>query len=236
MRPPAFLLLACTLPAHATTWLWAWDRAEDLRGLPAGTGVAYFAAQFDARDEAFDATWRRPPLHVDPATPLTAVLHVEAFHRGHPPALTDAAAARWAQALADAARRTGARRVQVDFEARASQLAFYRRVLAGVRERLAPGTFLSITALASWCGDAATVAALPADEVVPMYFRMGPRERGLWRERARDAGRLPAACRSAAGVPLDEQRLAAAPTVYLFAPRAWRASDFDHLKREGDPR
>jgi len=151
MRLPVLLLLllACALPARAATWLWAWDRAEDLRGLPRGLGVAYFAVQFDARDDAFEPAWRHPPLHVDASTPLTAVLHVEAFHPGHPPALSDAAAARWAQALAEAARRTGARRVQVDFEARASQLDFYRRVLAGVRARLAPGTFLSITALAS---------------------------------------------------------------------------------------
>ncbi len=227
MRTLALLLLALASPVHAATWLWAWDRAEDLRGLPPGVGVAYFAVQFDARDDTFVATWRRPPLHVDPATPLTAVLHVEAFHPGHAPALDDAAATRWSEALADAARRVGSARVQVDFEARASQLDFYRRVLVGLRARLAPRTFLSITALASWCGDAGAVAALPVDEIVPMYFRMGPHERALWRERSRQPERLPAACRRAAGLALDEPRFAAAPTVYLFAPRPWRPADVD---------
>ena len=227
LRTLALLLLALALPAHAATWLWAWDRAEDLRGLPPGVGVAYFAVQFDARDDAFVATWRRPPLHVDAATPLTAVLHVEAFRPGHAPALDDAAVARWSEALANAARRTGAARVQVDFEARASQLDFYRRVLAGLRTRLAPRTFLSITALASWCGDFDAIATLPVDEIVPMYFRMGPRERALWRERSRQPERLPAACRHAAGLALDEPRIASAPTVYLFAPKPWRPADFD---------
>jgi hypothetical protein len=230
MRLLALLVAALALPAHAATWLWAWDRAEDLRGLPNGIGVAWFAVQFDARDDALLPTWRRPPLHVDPATPLTAVLHVEAFHAGHPPVLDDAAVARWSKALADAARRTGAARVQVDFEARASQLAFYGRVLHGLRARIAPGTFLSVTALASWCGDRAALAALPVDEIVPMYFRMGPRERALWQERSRRPAQLPAACRRAAGLALDEPGLAVAPTVYLFSPRPWRPADFNALQ------
>src|ERR1700761_4193842 len=125
MRPAKLLLLclvlAMTSPARASTWLWAWDRPEALRGLPPAVGVAYFAAQFEAKGDGLVPTWRRPPLRVDPATPLTAVFHVEAFRPGHSPVLDDDAVGRWSDALAAAARRTGAKRVQVDFEARASQ-------------------------------------------------------------------------------------------------------------------
>lgn len=230
------LILAVTSQARGTTWLWAWDRAEDLRGLPSAIGVAYFAVQFDADGQTFAPTWRRPPLRVDATTPLTAVFHIEAFRPGHPPMLDDAAAGRWSDAMAGAAHRIGARRVQVDFEARASQLDFYRRVLAGLRTRLAPGTFLSVTALASWCGDPAAVAALPVDEVVPMYFRMGAREREVWRERSQRSVRLPPACRQAAGLSIDEPRAAVAPTVYLFAPRPWRSTDFNDLQIKGETR
>ncbi len=234
MRAAKFLLLCLALvstaQARGATWLWAWDRTEDLRGLPPTIGVAYFAVQFEADGRTLAPTWRRPPLRVDAGSPLTAVLHIEPFRPGRAPMLDDAAAMRWSDALAEAARHVGVRRVQVDFEARASQLAFYRRVLDGLRARLAPGTFLSVTALASWCGDPAMVAALPVDEIVPMYFRMGARERGLWRQRSQRSGRLPPVCRQAAGLSIDEPREAVAPTVYLFSPRPWQPAEFEDLQ------
>ena len=42
--------------------------------------------------------------------------------------------------------------LQIDFDARRSQRAFYRALLDQVRARTAPGGFLSITALVSWTG------------------------------------------------------------------------------------
>ena len=48
--------------------------------------------------------------------------------------------------------------------------------------------------------------------------------------------RLPAACRQAAGLSIDEPRAAVAPTVYLFAPRAWRSTDFNDLQIKGETR
>lgn len=247
LRVASFLLL-CALPAlapapaRADVWLWAWDRPEDLRWIPAGTGVAYFAAEFIAAGSRFDAAGRRAALRVRPDTPLLAVLHIEAFDVRHPPILDAAAVERWADGLYRAIRRLGVSAAQIDFEARAGQQAFYAEVLRALRTRLPQEFRLSATALASWCGDPDWLDALPLDEVVPMYFRMGVAERDLWRRRMLDPDRLPAvACRRAAGIATDEWRSFVhdlpdpaladfhGRRLYLFSPSAWQANTLRSL-------
>lgn len=234
--------------ARADLWLWAWDRHEDLRWIPADVGVAYFAAEFIAVGTRFDATARRAGLRVRPDTPLLAVLHIEAFDPRHPPVLDAAAVERWADGLQRAIRRLGLPAAQIDFEARAGQQAFYADVLRALRARLPPDFRLSATALASWCGNPDWLDALPLDEIVPMYFRMGPAERELWRHRMLDPGRLPAvSCRRAAGIATDEWQAFSgdlndatfAPfdgrRLYLFSPSAWRAEALHSLQRTPSP-
>jgi len=222
--------------ASAETWVWAWDRNEDLRWLPDKLGVAYFAVQMDARGGSLTLLPRRPVLRVPPARALLPVLHIEAFHAAHPPTMDAQTVTLWANKLADTINRLGASSVQIDFEARASQRLFYRDVLLALREKLPSGFKLSITALASWCGDPAWLAALPVDEIVPMYFRMGPAERDLWRQRLLNPEQLPKVCRGAAGLSIDELHALSEQSpklpalsqdgrsVYLFAPKAWRPS------------
>ena len=235
-------LCCCALPAHAGLYLWAWDRAEDLRWVGPGVGVAYFAVQLDARDRALIVNWRRSPLRVRPDTPLMPVLHIEAFSPRVSRTLDDAAVEIWAQTLVDAVQRTGSRSFQIDFEARDSQKVFYFRVLQRVRQQL-PEHWISVTALASWCGEDQWLAALPVNEIVPMYFRMGPAERNLWRARLLVPHKLPPACRLAAGMATDELAHVQAvhgqgnhPALagyrwYLFAPRAWRPDMLEHYRR-----
>ncbi len=221
---------------YAQTWLWAWDRSEDLRILPKDQGVAYFAAQLDVRGDQITTTARRAVLHARPDTPLLPVLHIEAFHPRNPPELGPNAVAHWAGELAKVIVRLHAPSVQIDFEARAGQRLFYHDVLQALRAKLPPNTRLSITALASWCGEPAWLISLPVDEVVPMYFRMGPRERELWRWRMLRAESLPPVCRSAAGIATDEwqnfasqvsaEQLEALKTrdLYVFSPKSWDAT------------
>lgn len=231
-----FLLICClfTPSAYADTWVWAWDRSEDLRWLPGRVGVAYFAAQFDARGSSLTVLPRRPVLRVAPGSAMLPVLHIEAFHAAQPAAGDAQTVVRWSEKLAETIQRVGVDRVQIDFEARASQRQFYRDVLLALRDKLPAGFKLSITALASWCGDPIWLASLPVDEVVPMYFRMGPTERDLWRQRLMHPEQLPKVCRGAAGLSIDElhalsgqgaalQRIGEdGRSIYLFAPSAWR--------------
>ena len=200
--------------------LWAWERPEDLRGLPADTGVAFLAQTITIGPRGSESSPRRQPLRVSAGTPLIAVTRVET--RADHPALTGDLAVQVARDIARTATLPGVTAVQVDFDAVRSERIFYRQLLQSLRSALDAATPLSITALASWCMDDQWLDGLPVDEVVPMLFQMGPAEQH--RQSAAAAGGLRgAACRDALGLSLDEPVALRAQgrRVYIFSPARW---------------
>ncbi len=119
--------------------------------------------------------------------------------------------------LRDAAR-PGIQALQIDFDARESERAWYRHLLERLRAGLAAGVPLSITALASWCDGDSWMRDLPVSDGVPMLFRMGAGE-------PRGIGELPRYIVPIQPGHLDRRmaRLRRRPAVvYLcFNPRAW---------------
>lgn len=211
---------------------WAWERPEDLRPAPAGVGVAYLSATVDLRPGSVRVAPRRQPLRVREGAYVMAVVRVEARPRSL--ALTSAARERIVGALVEAARAPGVRGVQVDFDAGASQRGAYRALLADARRALGAGTWLSMTALASWCeGDAwLDDAALPVDEVVPMVFTMGAGGAAVLGA-LRGNGRFRAtACRGSVGWAVGEATAALRGVTrrYLFNPRPWTAEALRALR------
>lgn len=101
-----------------------------------------------------------PVVHVeiDPLRPPTSLRQAE-------PVVLDAMRA--------AARATTSGWVQLDLEARPSQRDDYRALVQHIRAALPREVRLSVTALAWWCRSGAWLDGLQADEVVPMFFRMG---------------------------------------------------------------
>ena len=203
--------------------LWAWERPEDLRFLPPDVGVAYLRATVDAGPAGVRVAPRRQPLRVREGAFLMAVVRVEVRPRTVP--LTPATRERIVGALVDAARSPGVRAVQIDFDARASQRGFYREVLADARRRLGAGTWLSMTALASWCeGDAWLDAPpLPVDEVVPMVFSMGTDRAAVLGALRSRGGFRSAACRTSVGWAAGEATAALRGVTrrYVFNARPW---------------
>jgi hypothetical protein len=128
-------------------------------------------------------------------------------------------------------------RLQIDFDARHSERAFYRALLTRLRRDLPPRFPLSITALASWCLEDAWIEDLPVDEAVPMLFRMGPDGPAI--RTALQRGRrfsLPQ-CRTSVGLSLDEPnvRTGALDVVYMFSPRPWAAVDVQRANEYARP-
>jgi hypothetical protein len=80
--------------------------------------------------------------------------------------------------------------LQVDYEAPASQRAFFIDAIAALRLRL-PATAISVTALASWCFNVSWTERLEVDEVVPMLFRMGYAGRAFRKRRRLPRCRMP---------------------------------------------
>jgi len=54
--------------------------------------------------------------------------------------------------------------LQIDFDARRSQRAFYAAILRDLRRRMPPDLPLSIAALASWCSSDDWLGSLPINE------------------------------------------------------------------------
>ena len=211
--------------------LWAWDRDDDLSFIDIrDTAVAYLAATVILRGETVLLTPRHHPLAPPQGTRLIAVAHVE-VDRYEPPVMSDAQARALTATLAALRATRPGEFLQIDFEATASQRAFFVQAVAALRERL-PDATLSATALTSWCLHERWTQLLAVDEVVPMLFRLGPDRRRI-REYFADGGDFRSAnCRSSIGVATDELP-AAIPfgrRIYAFSPRRWNAETYATLR------
>lgn len=195
--------------------LWAWERPVDLRGIRGDVGVAFLAQTLIVSGDRLAVEPRRQPLRVSAETPLMAVTRIEA------PAATatglDARLDEISAAIANTAALPRVSAIQIDFDAALSQRDAYRELIPRVRQRLAAGVPLSITALASWCAGDAWLDGLPIDEAVPMLFQMG-REGAVETFEPRHPS-----CGSAVGTSLAEPiRLPPGRRrVYVFNPRSW---------------
>jgi hypothetical protein len=111
----------------------------------------------------------------------------------------------------------------VDFDVPSSQRAAHRALLAEARRALGAGTWLSVTALASWCVGDPWLDGEPVDEVVPMAFTMGRGGAEVLATLRRE-GRFPAAvCRGSVGWAAGEGTVAlrGVRRRYVFNARPW---------------
>lgn len=226
----AFALSACqrtpksehpALKQLPNTIVWAWERTEDLRWLPGDVGVAYVATSIMLTKNQADVRPRSAPLLVPPNTVTIPIVHVDVSYY-HAPVLSEFQRDTVVNQVLRIAEATNASVVQLDFEVRTSQRAFLKEVVTTIRQKLPPHRALSITALASWCAGDYWIADMPADEIVPMAFRMG-RDDPSMRQMLEQQPRFPRAnCQSATGYALDEPvRINPDGRHYLFSPKAW---------------
>jgi hypothetical protein len=216
-----------TLPLRT---LWVWERREDLRAVdPRTTALATLEGTIELGRVA-TAIPRRQPYWYAAGMTRIAVVRIEA-PGGIAPGLEEATAELILNSIPD----LHVAALQIDFDARRSQRAFYAALLRDLRRRMPPALPLSITALASWCSYDDWLGGLPIDEAVPMFFRMEPDRRyaSLDRPQYRMRERL---CMSSAGISTREPSPAnlVGKRVYIFPDRGWRA-DLS-LIAESDPK
>ena len=211
--------------------VWAWERREDLRELDRRTtAVAYLDRTVLVDARGLEVLPRRQPMLLPAVDGLTRIAVVRIETRPGAPA-NDTAATAVAEAVVEAAGQPGLAALQVDFDARQSERAWYARVLRRVRSRMPPELPLSITALASWCSyDGSWLHMLPIDEVVPMLFRMEPDRRRIAErsglrgvEAVADFTIREPQCLNSAGISTTEAwpRNLAGKRVYIFPDRGW---------------
>jgi hypothetical protein len=200
--------------------LWAWERREDFRSLPASRiAVAYLDRTLTIGINV-QSQVRLEPLWLPSSTSRIAVVRIETSPEAlfNPDNLDQAV-----RAILVSAREPGIAALQIDFDAARSQRAFYRSMLFTLRRQMPPGLPLSITALASWCSWDRWLPGLPVDEAVPMMFRMEPDRRRGSPNRNDFQIREPL-CAGSAGVSTTEPWPddLADKRVYIFSDRGWR--------------
>jgi hypothetical protein len=217
--------------------LWAWERAEDLRGLDTrNTGVAFLARTVFLTGDSVAVRPRLQPLRIPAGTAVVAVVRLET--RGARTAAANAAPAApailstgqreaVARAIAAAAKLPNIAELQVDFDASLSERKFYRELLSDVRDQLPPGMALSITALASWCLGDSWLKGVPVDDAIPMLFRMGVGEREVTSHLEAGGDFREPVCRQSLGISTDEPlaHLPGGRRLYIFNPRAWTTAE-----------
>ncbi len=203
--------------------LWAWERPEDLSFVdPERTGIAFLAGTVRIAGDAVLLAPRHQPLKLPARAKPIAVVRIESDRRSSP--APGAQVQRdVASAILQLARSSDAQEVQIDFDARVSERAFYRGLLQDVRKQLPERVPLGITALASWCMQDVWMKGLPVREAVPMLFRMGPEGREILRTLEKDGEFREPLCRGSVGISLDEplDGIPRAKRVYVFSPTAW---------------
>jgi hypothetical protein len=203
--------------------LWAWERPETLNFIDTDkVGVAFLAKTIYLRDERVVARPRLQPLSVRPGTVLMAVARIESG-RSSAPFLTPNQRDAVAKEIAALAQLPNVAAVQVDFDAKVSERAFYADLLSAVRKALPLRTALSITALASWCKGDNWLDSLPIDEAVPMLFRMGVDRSQIVSGLVSGERFSSALCGQSSGVATDEPLPYAPATarIYVFSPNSW---------------
>jgi hypothetical protein len=228
-----FLAGSCRPAAKPTSplILWAWERPEDLRFAGAAAEVAVQTGFVEISGDGLQARGRRFPLKTS-APPSTALVHVQIDHE-RPLLWTSLLRARTSAAILHYSAAIQARRVQLDFEVRASERRVLLDVIGDVRRGLPSGTLLSMTALASWCDTEGWLERAPVDEIVPMLFRMTTGGEALRKRLAAGGDFRNPRCRAALGVATDSPIARAPPgrRVYLFNPRSWTEADFEKARQ-----
>ena len=207
------------------TFLWAWERPEQLDFIDTHRiGVAYLAKTIQLHNDELFVRPRLQPLILRSDTRVVAVVRIET-DRLQSDSFPESRIEKVANEIADVSRQPGVAAVQIDFDAKASERASYRQLLSRVRELLPQSMPLSMTALASWCAGDNWLHDLPVDEVVPMLFRLGVNEGQFSSLLQSNEELFSQPCHTSAGVSIDEKiHPPKRKRIYIFSPKSWTPS------------
>lgn len=204
---------------------WLWDNASVPAWSNAEVAVVLQHVLLRGDEVLIRPRMRAPTL--PPTARVTPVVHVEVSSL-RPPRNIEERREDIVIAMRRAAQVSTSGVVQLDMEVRPSQREFYAGLVRDIRAALPQDIKLSVTALAWWCRSDRWVNGLAADEVVPMFFRMGRDSAALRKLVATAPQRLnPRCARDAAGFssqePFDDATVERYRRTYWFDNRRWRA-------------
>jgi hypothetical protein len=226
-------------PAHrlqgARLVYWAWERPEDLRMLnPKTEAVAFLASSVELLPDSVRIQPRMQPLYWPPGIQLVAVVRIYS-HADKPAVLNAEQFTETINALLAATREPAVSALQVDFDARVSERAFYSRLLTELRRQLGLAYPISMTALASWCIGDRWIHDLPVNEAVPMLFSMGPDEALIRHYLSSTDTFSETLCRGSLGISTGEwwpNPIHSRTRVYVFNQAPWTREAVESIRSQ----
>jgi len=229
----SFVLVSLTLtapvsaashPCRQPKILWVWERPEDM-------------SRFDVRENAFAVLYgtvesdgsetrviqRRNGVKLPPDGCVLPVIHVRA--KPGLPLQREPLVYGILEAVDSIRKVTKVEGLQLDFDVTSSQMEQYREILLLLRSELMRREipFLSVTALVWNCSKGNWGVDLPVDEIVPMYFAMGPAIRDLERSILKRGILISERCQESVGLTSPPPALfpKARQRYYFFSYRPW---------------
>jgi hypothetical protein len=212
---------------------WAWERPEDLRFLdPKKEAVAFLASSVELLPDSIRVIPRMQPLYLPQGIQLIAVVRIYS-HADKPAMLSEEQFNETLQTFLAASKLPNVYALQIDFDARVSERAFYSRLLTELRRKLGPVYPISITALASWCIGDRWIRDLPVNEAVPMLFSMGSEEALVHHYLAFSDTFPEPLCRRSLGISIGEWWLDPVHSrtrVYVFSQMPWTREAVENVR------
>lgn len=221
--------------------IWAWQRAENLKGIdPNEFGVAYLACRVMLSGNDTKLHWRNQALKVPLSARLVPTIRIDTDSKA-PPALNNDQIEKLLKLTKQIASNPQTKELQIDFDAKVSEREFYRELLTQVKAKLPRDIPLSITCLASWCLFDNWIKDLPVDETVPMMFSLGrERQKILLHFKTHNDFFVSGCCKSLGisiedpeinevMIPLSKQRKIPV-RVYVFSRTAWNAQKLQAVR------
>jgi hypothetical protein len=160
---------------------------------------------------------RRRALSIRQGVAVTPVVHVQLIDTAT--TLNDTHANVIEESMLSALSFASSRIVQLDFEFPDEQRDYFLSLVSRLRLSLPADTKLSVTLQARWCDAPEFLSQLKADEIVPMFFRMGDGRH--YRQRLENStGSLAKQCRTG-GIGTAIQEPLPAYVLGRYARRYW---------------
>lgn len=215
--------------------IWAWERPENLLFIDnESIGVAFYAGTITFSDSETTFRPRLQPLAINPNIPTIAVIRIvnnEEDNRLNNDQLSEAT-----DLIVKICSQNKISGCQIDFDVKSSEINFYKELIFETRSNLPKSISLSITTLVSWCHTGSWLEELQIDEVIPMFYRLGPDEYLIRENLVGESFMKAKSCQKAIGIsvdePLPQPKYLKNRRIYIFNPHSWTIEDFSNIIKE----
>lgn len=216
-------------------FIWAWERPENLLFIDnKNIGVAFYAGIITFSDSETFFRPRLQPLAIDSKISPIAVIRIENRDKGSQ--LNNGQLSKAVDSIVKICSQNKISGCQIDFDAKGSEIDFYKELIFKTRGALPKSIPLSVTALVSWCHLGSWLEDLPIDEAVPMFFRLGVDEYVIRNNLVGESFMKARICQKSIGIsvdePLPQSEYLKNRRIYIFNPDSWTLEDFSNIIKE----